>query len=398
MSSNLRLQLVGPPPARTKRVVTSLSGASSLSELQAIIVAEFGVDVENQHIMVGFPPKPLEISEDSSTASLESLGICNGSSLAVQKSDKVSSGAIKGSNSASDVIFTIAKSGTGHMAKREMPADNSCLFHSVAYTCDKRAVDAQQKMRKIVADTVSADPRKWNTNVLGQHPSAYCQWIMNKDVWGGAIELQIFAEYFQSEIVSFDYTYLREDVFGEGRGFSKRVFLIYTGQHYDAMAWSPFGNAASTKDQVIFSTKDEYAWKRARDYVEFLHQEAVKRDSSLKLQKEWRSERQKRIAKGYSMVSSSPEDQTMNAGSESQDISSIVDGWNCTACTMRNNSGSSTCSMCGTAKPSSGILDNFWNMIGGSSTASQNSWSCKACTFLNPSSAEICEACNLPKH
>jgi len=44
----------------------------------------------------------------------------------------------------------------------------------------------------------------------------YQQQILHPDHWGGAIELQIFAIHHQTEIVAFDYHFLREDVFGEG--------------------------------------------------------------------------------------------------------------------------------------------------------------------------------------
>ena len=33
---------------------------------------------------------------------------------------------------------------------------------------------------------------------------AYCNWIQGKDAWGGAIEVQILAEYFQVEIMVVD--------------------------------------------------------------------------------------------------------------------------------------------------------------------------------------------------
>jgi ubiquitin thioesterase OTU1 len=33
---------------------------------------------------------------------------------------------------------------------------------------------------------------------------SYCEWILTKEAWGGAIEVQILAEYFQYEIVVVD--------------------------------------------------------------------------------------------------------------------------------------------------------------------------------------------------
>lgn len=46
---------------------------------------------------------------------------------------------------------------------------------------------------------------------------------------GGAIEVDAFSQLFQVEIFSFDVAGPRVDRFGTGRGFSKRVFLVYWG-------------------------------------------------------------------------------------------------------------------------------------------------------------------------
>jgi hypothetical protein len=306
---------------------------------------------------------------------------------------------IKQGDAGTEVIFTIPKNSTGHMIRRDMPPDNSCLFHSIAYTCLDRARDKAEDMRKIVVQTVQSKPRVFNEQVLEQHPSSYVRWISDPKVWGGAIELIVFSEHFETEIVSFDYKYLREDYFGEGKGYKKRAFLIYTGQHYDAMAWAPFGNASDSKDKVVFSTKDDYAWKRAKEYVESLHAQACKEDSSLQFQKEWRKDRDKRkAAVGYSMTG--------------QEL-----GWICVGCTMKNNDQVTSCGTCGLPKSrsvpsagsassapapstssSGGFLNNMMNMFGSSSSSSAGGqWNCKHCTFANKAAATTCEMCALPK-
>jgi len=341
-----RLQVSGPGGKRV--VVSTLTGISTLGELQSVIAKELGISAGEQSLMHGFPPQTLPV--DNASASLEALGVPSGSRITVTKGE-AKTGIIKGDLDASGVIFTIPRSGAGHMVRRDMPADNSCLFHSIAYTCLDRARDMAPKMRSLVGEAVSSDRgRRFSTEVLGQPPSSYVRWIQNPEVWGGGIELKIFSDHFATEIVSFDYAYLREDVFGEGNGYKKRVFLIYTGKHYDCLVFSPFAGAPEGKDKVVFSAADEFAWKKAREYVEYLHKEAVKNDSSLTLQKEWRSERDKRKASGRSLIDPPAVEVSKDLSGLSGFFRGSSSEWNCPACTFKNSASTSDCGMCGTRK------------------------------------------------
>ena len=106
----------------------------------------------------------------------------------------------------------------GFMVRRPMPSDNSCLFHTVAYICQdkKQGADSAFQLRELVATVVANDPQTYNTTFLASPNHIYQQTIMNPNSWGGAIELAIFSRLFETEIVAFDFHYLREDVFGEG--------------------------------------------------------------------------------------------------------------------------------------------------------------------------------------
>lgn len=75
---------------------------------------------------------------------------------------------------------------------------------------------------------------------------------MHPQAWGGAIELSIFANHFQSEIVSIDVETIKPYVFGEGQGYTKRVFVLYSGIHYDALARSPYSDAPLSQDVTVF--------------------------------------------------------------------------------------------------------------------------------------------------
>ena len=58
--------------------------------------------------------------------------------------------------------------------------------------------------REVIANVVSSDQEKYSQAYLGRENQQYCTWILTKDAWGGAIEVQILAEYFQVEIVVVD--------------------------------------------------------------------------------------------------------------------------------------------------------------------------------------------------
>ena len=59
-------------------------------------------------------------------------------------------------------------------------------------------------MREVIASVVGSDQEKYSEAILGKGNKAYCNWILGKDAWGGAIEVQILAEYFQVEIMVVD--------------------------------------------------------------------------------------------------------------------------------------------------------------------------------------------------
>ena len=51
---------------------------------------------------------------------------------------------------------------------------------------------------------MSNDPEQFSEAYLGRSNTDYCRWIQGKDAWGGAIEVQILAEYFQVQIAVVD--------------------------------------------------------------------------------------------------------------------------------------------------------------------------------------------------
>lgn len=120
-------------------------------------------------------------------------------------------------------------------ARRIVPDDHECLFSAIALLAEgvlKR--DAAQRLRAVCADAVLADTDTFSEAVLGKEPAAYAAWIRNPFNWGGEIELQILANHYGVEITvvsmhnAFVLNYAAERA-------TERVYLLYTGQHYDAL-------------------------------------------------------------------------------------------------------------------------------------------------------------------
>jgi ubiquitin thioesterase OTU1 len=153
------------------------------------------------------------------------------------------------------------------MLKRPIPDDNSCLFNAVGYVAMQRDRTQALSLRQVIAQTVMSSPDKYPPEVLGR-PSAqdYCQIMMQPHTWGGAIELRIFSDYFRLEIVSIDVETGRAYRFGEDQNYEQRVFVLYSGIHYDAIVKNPFGvDGPSGEDVTVFSTTDDVAFTEALD-------------------------------------------------------------------------------------------------------------------------------------
>lgn len=58
-------------------------------------------------------------------------------------------------------------------------------------------------------------------------------------MWGGAIELAILSEHFRVEVDSIDIGTGRVDRYGESSAYDQRVFVAYSGIHYDPILLAP---------------------------------------------------------------------------------------------------------------------------------------------------------------
>ena len=141
----------------------------------------------------------------------------------------------------------------GYIAcRRAIPSDNSCLFNAVAYLCAGKRGSAREPsirdgspakvLRELVASIVLSKPDKYDAGILGKPPAEYVQWILDLKRWGGSIELHVLAVHFNVEIVAIDIQTGLAHVHGEqhegNRSTQQQCFVLYSGVHYDAIAFT----------------------------------------------------------------------------------------------------------------------------------------------------------------
>ena len=149
------------------------------------------------------------------------------------------------------------------MTRRVVPADNSCLFVSIALLMEGGNTDTSraQELRNLIVTAVSSNPELYNEAFLGKSNLEYCQWIKNPDSWGGAIEISILSEFYETEIAVVDTQSVRVDKFGEDRGYKHRIYLIYDNVHYDPLLRESGDDQKAV--ETVFGVSDDEALSQA---------------------------------------------------------------------------------------------------------------------------------------
>uniref|UniRef100_A0A8D0GK66 Ubiquitin thioesterase OTU n=1 Tax=Sphenodon punctatus TaxID=8508 RepID=A0A8D0GK66_SPHPU len=244
--------------------LSGLTAHSRLCELQAALAALTGVPGPAQRLLLGFPPHCIDLSDGERR--LGELGIHSGDTLIVEEDTtkpKTESSVVSKRSAPNSVREDLPI-----LARRVVPADNSCLFTSIYYVVEGGIYDpaCAPEMRNLIAQIVASDPEFYCEAVLGKTNQEYCEWIRREDTWGGAIEVSILSKFYQCEICVVDTQTVRIDRFGEDAGYTKRVLLIYDGIHYD-----PLERKIPDSDippQTIFSSSDDIVLAQALELAD----------------------------------------------------------------------------------------------------------------------------------
>ncbi|XP_075471313.1 ubiquitin thioesterase OTU1 isoform X1 [Ascaphus truei] len=246
------------------QLLQGLTDLSSIRELKERIAGLTGISGPMQRVMVGFPPENLDLNNGEAT--LRDLPIKSGDTLIVEedKTKRKTELSPASKPSLNDRIVSAQPA----IARRVVPADNSCLFTSIYYVVEGGVYDpaCSREMRNLIAEIVASDPTCYCEAVLGKSNEEYCTWIRREDTWGGAIEVSILSKFYQCEICVVDTQTVRIDRFGEDAGYARRVLLIYDGIHYDPLQ-RQFPDQDSPP-MTVFSTADDAALVHALELAE----------------------------------------------------------------------------------------------------------------------------------
>ncbi|OHE98528.1 OTU-like cysteine protease [Colletotrichum orchidophilum] len=158
---------------------------------------------------------------------------------------------------------------------RVMPDDNSCLFTAFGGAIPGKQMEAKE-LRKMVADYIRQHPDDYPEAVLDMPVEKYIRTIQDPERWGGAIELGIFSDLFDLEVVAFDVKSQNPLRFGENK--DSRCILVYSGIHYDRIACSPseppytHSDLPPELDRTNWSTSDDEILNKTRELIRKLHE------------------------------------------------------------------------------------------------------------------------------
>jgi ubiquitin thioesterase OTU1 len=291
----MRFRLRGPNGTHT----VSLDENATINDLCAKITELTELIVYD--LKSGFPPKTMDISQFSSEAKIVDTGLklnneqiivaskdlpdvkfakptashsasmtnspsSSSNSMPPKKPTAKSSGLAnanlpslqrKANDVESDPPSVPIPSRGGRMVLRVMEDDNSCLFRSLSCCLLGDSLDGMTELRSIVAQVIQSDPETYSEAVLQKKPDRYATWIQSPDSWGGYVDIKAIAEYLGTEVVSIDVQSGLVTRYCEGA--QHRCFVVYSGIHYDALAFIPDGTSDhdSEFDTKQFDTKDD---------------------------------------------------------------------------------------------------------------------------------------------
>lgn len=264
--SVLRLRCRDP---KREQTIGDLTSSSSIATLISRLSRLTDIPFQKLAVLRGYPPKPIIVT--SAEASLESLGIKNNDTLIAREDPSAACLKEVPAPAETHTAVEVKAASAGHsrwkqLVLKEIPSDNSCLFNAVAFTLEK-TMELAPILRQTVASIIESDPSAYNDALLGKPPPQYVDWILKPSSWGGGVELQILSDYYQCEMAAIDVQTLNVYIYGSEKHFSKRIYLIYNGIHYDTVV----GVTQDDKQQSVFDPQDQDAFSMARSIAETAH-------------------------------------------------------------------------------------------------------------------------------
>ncbi len=254
----------------------TIDNAATAREVGERIQEITGISLSRQEWKCGYPPRLTSFdAEESLPSEVDSILVSEGG-LSSLKFSVVNN--FNGSK-VSIIPFEIGLQRVepqfvdpeGFVVRRVVEADNSCLFHSIGYAF-QQAPSMSSALRSAVTQAVLTDPITYSDAFLGRPTAEYASWIQEPTSWGGQIEVSILSQLLQTEIVTLDIIRNRHDIYGTGDDHKRRIYLIYDGIHYDAVAYCFDPQLPPDMDTRIFSPNDIVVLQHAKALCSQEHQ------------------------------------------------------------------------------------------------------------------------------
>lgn len=275
---SLRLRVRTP----TGQIVVVAEAGVTPSNLRALIEQQTSIPASRQQLLVGYPPSRMSDDHACSDGEIIIVRDCSdGEGLAPR------AGADPAPAPRAEIVTAVPQQSPLALvgqddacvaARKVIPADNNCLFAALIYALH---LDLDpQVLREVVKTCVLADPEQWSEPLLGMEPARYCDWITQKDHWGGEIEMQILSRHFRKQVAAFDIVSLQLFRYGEEMGYDEVICLLYDGIHYDAAVLLPAEGVPEEFGTTVFAASNEVFLAKVRSLCGELHSSRQFTDTS----------------------------------------------------------------------------------------------------------------------
>lgn len=158
--------------------ISTLAENSSISDLIREISKFSNIPANKVSLKFGYPPQKINLPENTT---LENIGIQSGETIIVEEdlnaSAQYTSVAKNQTYETKKMSPQKTKPVTNNMSqvpnpeglvmvRRVIPADNSCLFNSVAYALENKSKTKAKALRDVVAGYIMSDPERYSEVVL----------------------------------------------------------------------------------------------------------------------------------------------------------------------------------------------------------------------------------------
>lgn len=231
--------------------VVTLDNGSTLQDL----IDSTEVSVPIIAVRFGYPVVKIDITDDNGDLTLDDLGISSGEKITViTKVENENKPVVKPIETkklnSSQAIIQLSNGSEEILQIHKVPDDNSCLFHAISY-CMYKDISLSYELRKVVSKEILKNPILYSEVMLEKPNKEYAEWILDKNSWGGAIDIGILSKSMGTAVYVIDMDAIKIEKFNEDE-FDEFIIIMFTGIHYDAIE---LGNSTTVfnKTNELFS-------------------------------------------------------------------------------------------------------------------------------------------------